>query len=50
MMVDMVIIWLMMVNNGNIWRFPARHGGTPIAGWFTREHPINIDNVGGPLF
>ena len=20
--------------DGNIWRFPARHGGTPIAGWF----------------
>ena len=22
-----------------IWRFPARHRGTPIAGWFMRENP-----------
>ena len=21
------------------WRFPARHGGIPIAGWFMRENP-----------
>ena len=23
-----------MVNNGNIWGFPARQGSTPLAGWF----------------
>ena len=23
-----------------IWGFPARHGGTPIAGWFVMENPM----------
>ena len=31
------IIWLMMVNDGNIWRFPFRHGGTP------SSHPFDWD-------
>ena len=26
------------------------HGDTPIAGWFIREHPIEIDDLGVPLF
>ena len=26
------------------------HGGTPIAGWFTREHPRKMDNWGYPYF
>ena len=30
-----------------IWRFPARHGGTPIAGWFIVEED---DNWGYPHF
>ena len=29
MVIILVIVWLMMVNNGNIWRFPARHAGSP---------------------
>ena len=26
------------------------HGGTPIAGWFVKEHPIQMDDLGIPLF
>ena len=26
------------------------HGDTPIAGWFIRDHPIEIDDLGVPLF
>ena len=28
----------------------AIDGGTPIAGWFTMEHPIKMDDVGVPPF
>ena len=31
--------------------FPARHGGTPIAGWFARENPnlkLDDDKMGYP--
>ena len=37
----MVVIWSMMVDNGNIWGFPARHGGPPIAGLFIRAKAVN---------
>ena len=30
-----------------IWGFPARHGGTPIAGWFIRKNPIKDGWFGG---
>ena len=26
------------------------HGGTPIAGWFTKENPIQADDLGVPLW
>ena len=33
-MVDILVnIWLMMVNHGNIWGFPAGHGGISQNGW-----------------
>ena len=38
---------------GEIWGFPARHGGTPIAGWFFswKIPSINGRSTGGvPLF
>ena len=27
-----------------------KHGGSPIAGWFVREHPIKMDDWGYPYF
>ena len=30
-----------------IWGFPARHGGTPIAGWSRGEIPIKNDDDWG---
>ena len=30
--------------------FPARHGGTPMAGWLTAENPIQMDDLGEHLF
>ena len=33
------------------WGIPARHGGTPIAGWFTRENPNpKCNDLGVPSF
>ena len=48
----MVIIWLMMVNNGNVWRFSKKLGGTPIAGWFIIWKLPNKNGwwLGVPLF
>ena len=34
----------------NTWGFPARHGGTPMAGWLTAENPIQMDDLGEHLF
>ena len=33
-----------------MWGNPARHGGTPIAGWFTRENPMKMDDLEVPPF
>ena len=33
-----------------IWRFPARPGGTPTAGWFIRDNSINMNDLGVPPF
>ena len=30
-----------------IWEVPARHGGSPKAGWFLRENPIKMKDLGG---
>ena len=32
------------------WQFPARHGGSPKAGWFIRENPSNMNDLGLPPF
>ena len=30
--------------------FPARHGGSPIAGWFIMDNPIKMDDLALPPF